>query len=164
MTSISFRTFNPRTFKLHTFRSFMVLTAGAIALGLSAGAANANTVSLNPGFGSIELKGTAGGGTPMRDIAGRSDTSTGGCIGFAGGQPDQVLRLNAGFKDLTVLAQSSADTTLVVKGPGGTWCNDDFQGKNAGLDGQWQAGEYRVWVGTQGRNQSIGYTLRVTQD
>jgi hypothetical protein len=147
-----------------TIQSISLFTLGTIALGLSAGAAHANTVSLNPGFGSVELRGTAGGGTAMRDIAGRSDTSTGDCIGFASGQPDHVLRLNAGFKDLTVLAQSGADTTLVVKGPGGTWCNDDFQGKNAGLDGQWQPGEYRVWVGTQGRNQSIGYTLRVTQD
>jgi hypothetical protein len=144
--------------------SAVVFTVGTIALGLSAGAAQANTVSLNPGFGSMELRGTAGGGTAMRDIAGRSNTSTGDCIGFADSQPDHILRLNAGFKDLTVLAQSGGDTTLVVKGPGGTWCNDDFQGKNAGLDGQWQPGEYRVWVGTQGRNQSIGYTLRVTQD
>ena len=145
-----------------SLKSALFVTISALALSLSANAAQAN--ALNPGFGSVELKGTAGGDIAARDIAGRSDTATGDCIGFAGNQPNHVLRLNAGFKDLTVLVKSGTDTTLVVKGPGGTWCNDDFQGKNAGLDGQWQAGDYRVWVGTQGKNQSIGYTLRVTEE
>lgn len=143
-------------------KSTLLITISALALSLSANAAQAN--SLSPGFGSVELKGTAGGDTAARDIAGRSETATGGCVGFTGSQPNHVLRLNAGFKDLTVLVKSGTDTTLVVKGPGGTWCNDDFQGKNAGLDGQWQAGDYRVWVGTQVKNQSIGYTLRVTEE
>jgi hypothetical protein len=148
----------------HSLKSLLCLSAGTIALSLSATAAQANSISLNPGFGSTEVTGTAGGNTSIKDIAGRSETSTGSCTGFTGSQPDHVLRLNSAFKDLTVLVQSGADTTLVVKGPGGTWCNDDFQGKNPGLDGQWQAGEYRLWIGTQGRNQSIGYTLRVSQD
>ena len=142
------------------------LTVMALALGafLNPLPAQANTVSLNPGFGEREISGTAGGGSALRDLAGRSSTSTGDCVGFSGTQPDHLLRLNANFQDLTVLVKSGADTTLLVKGPGGVWCNDDFQGKNAGLDGQWQPGEYRVWVGTQGRNQSIGYTLRISQD
>ncbi len=143
-------------------KSALFVIISALSLSLSATAAQAN--ALSPGFGSVELKGTAGGDVAARAIAGRSETATGGCVGFTGSQPNHVLRLNAGFKDLTVLVKSGTDTTLVVKGPGGTWCNDDFQGKNAGLDGQWQAGEYRVWVGTQGKNQSIGYTLRVTEE
>ena len=145
-----------------SLKSALFVTISASLWSLSAAASQAN--ALSPGFGSVELKGTAGGDVAARDIAGRSDTATGPCVGFTGSQPNHVLRLNAGFNDLTVLIKSGTDTTLVVKGPGGTWCNDDFQGKNAGLDGQWQAGEYRVWVGTQVKNQSIGYTLRATEE
>ncbi len=121
-------------------------------------------ISLNSGFGQTSISGTAGGGTSLRDVAGKAETATGSCLGFGKGQPDQVLRLNSGFRDLTVVVKSNVDTTIVVKGPGGTWCNDDFQGKNPGLDGQWQAGEYKIWIGTQSRNQSVNYVLKMSQE
>lgn len=121
-------------------------------------------VSLNSGFGQTSISGTAGGGTSLRDVAGKSETATGSCLGFGKGQPDQVLRLNSGFRDLTVVVKSNVDTTIVVKGPGGTWCNDDFQGKNPGLDGEWKAGEYKIWIGTQSRNQSVNYVLKMSQE
>ena len=148
-------------------RCFSISSTVAVALvlgtGLGATPARAD-ISLNSGFGQTSISGTAGGGTSLRDVAGKGETATGSCLGFGKGQPDQILRLNSGFRDLTVVVKSSVDTTIVVKGPGGTWCNDDFQGKNPGLDGQWQAGEYKIWIGTQGRNQSVNYVLKVSQE
>jgi hypothetical protein len=147
-------------------RCFSICSTVAVALvlgtGLGATPARAD-VSLNSGFGQTSISGTAGGSASLRDIAGKDETATGSCLGFGKGQPDQILRLNSAFRDLTVVVNSSVDTTIVVKGPGGTWCNDDFQGKDPGLDGQWQAGEYQVWIGTQGRNQSANYVLKVNQ-
>jgi hypothetical protein len=147
-------------------RCFSICSTVAVALvlgtGLGATPARAD-VSLNSGFGQTSISGTAGGSASLRDIAGKDETATGSCLGFGKGQPDQILRLNSAFRDLTVVVNSSVDTTIVVKGPGGTWCNDDFQGKDPGLDGQWQAGEYQVWIGTQGRNQSVNYVLKVNQ-
>jgi len=148
-------------------RSFSVWSTLAIslALGTGLGATPARAdISLNSGFGQTSISGTAGGGTSLRDIAGKSETATGSCLGFGKGQADQILRLNSRFRDLTVVVKSNMDTTIVVQGPGGTWCNDDFQGKNPGLDGQWQAGEYKIWIGTQGRNQSVNYVLKVSQE
>ena len=148
-------------------RCFSICSTVAVALvlgtGLGATPARAD-ISLNSGFGQTSISGTAGGSTSLRDIAGKDETATGSCLGFGKGQPDQILRLNSAFRDLTVVVKSNTDTTIVVKGPGGTWCNDDFQGKNPGLDGQWQAGEYQVWIGTQGRNQSVNYVLKVSQE
>jgi hypothetical protein len=141
----------------------VALLAVGVSLGIAAAPARADVVTLNPGFGQTSISGTAGGGTSLREIAGKGETDTGSCSGFGKGQPDQILRLNAGFSDLTVVVKSNSDTTIVVKGPGGTWCNDDFQGKNPGLDGQWKAGEYKIWIGTQGRNQGVNYTLNVSQ-
>ena len=148
-------------------RSFSVWStvAVALALGASLGATPARAdISINSGFGQTSISGTAGGGISLRDVAGKDETATGSCLGFGKGEADQILRLNSGFRDLTVVVKSSMDTTIVVKGPGGTWCNDDFQGKNPGLDGQWQAGEYKIWIGTQGRNQSVNYVLKVSQE
>lgn len=144
----------------HSCLAFLAVSIGLVTVALPA---RADVVSLNPGFGQTSISGTAGGGTSLRDVAGKGETDTGSCSGFGKGQPDQVLRLNAGFQDLTVVVKSNSDTTIVVKGPGGTWCNDDFQGKNPGLDGQWKAGEYKVWIGTQGRNQSVNYVLNISQ-
>jgi hypothetical protein len=145
-----------------SYRSLCTAFLTIAALGITISPARAD-ISLNPGFGQTAVSGTAGGGTSLRDVAGRGETSTGSCLGFSQNRPDQVLRLNAGFKDLTVVVKSNSDTTIVVKGPGGTWCNDDFQGKNPGLDGQWSAGEYKIWIGTQGRNQSVNYVLKIEE-
>jgi hypothetical protein len=50
---------------------------------------------------------------------------------------------------------------MVVKGPGGVWCNDDYQDKNAGISGQWLPGIYQVWVGNYNK-QKVPYTLKIS--
>ena len=125
----------------------------------------AENATLSPGFSPDpkQLKGTGGGAISARDIAGRADTPTGGCSGFVAAQPEHILELKAFFKYLAVLVQSLEDTTIVVKGPGGTWCNDDYDGKNAGVSGQWLPGTYQVWVGSFKKGNALPHTLRITE-
>jgi hypothetical protein len=121
--------------------------------------------TLSPGFAPDpkQLKGTGGGTSPAREIAARADTPTGECVGFAADQPGHTLELKAFFKYLAVSAQSQEDTTIVIKGPGGTWCNDDYDGKNAGVSGQWLPGTYQIWVGSFKKGGSLPYMLRITE-
>lgn len=118
--------------------------------------------TLNPGFTSTELRGLSGGNTTLKSIAGRSETATGSCLGYTDADPDQTLKLNTAFGYLRLQVNSNIDTTMVVRGPGGTWCNDDFNDRNAGIEGEWQPGDYRVWIGNHSRNQTAPYTLKVT--
>jgi hypothetical protein len=58
--------------------------------------------------------------------------------------------------------ESPQDTTILISGPGGTWCNDDFEGKNPGIAGQWLAGTYKVWVGSYDKNNYHPYIIRIS--
>ena len=78
-------------------------------------------------------------------------------------QPNHSLNLKAFFNYLKVQVLSSEDTTIVVRGPGGTWCNDDFQNRSAGIDGEWLPGTYQIWVGAYRPDQTVPYTLRITE-
>ncbi|MDB9523974.1 hypothetical protein PN480_18785, partial [Dolichospermum circinale CS-1225] len=57
-----------------------------------------------------------------------------------------------------------ADTTMIIKGPGGTWCNDDFDGNNPGVVGEWLPGTYQIWIGSYKENDSLPYTLKIMGD
>lgn len=59
--------------------------------------------------------------------------------------------------------QSPKDTTIIVRGPGGIWCNDDFKGKNPGIAGQWLPGTYSIWVGSYDQTKYHPYVLRITE-
>ena len=52
---------------------------------------------------------------------------------------------------------------MIIKGPGGTWCNDDFDGKDAGIVGEWLAGTYQIWVGSYEKGKYLPYTLKITE-
>lgn len=122
-------------------------------------------VNLGPRFSPnpIVLQGTSNGLIPVSQVAGRQDTENGPCVGFTQSQPDHTLVLNSRFNSLSIQVQSAEDTTLLVRGPGGTWCNDDAQGKNPGLTGQWLPGTYRIWVGSYQKGQSRPYTIRIME-
>jgi hypothetical protein len=122
------------------------------------------SITLSPQFSPnpIELKGTAGGATAVGEIVGLTETPTGPCTGFANTAPDHVVILKAFFRSLSLAVESPQDTALIVKGPGGTWCNDDFYGKNPGVTGQWLPGRYDIWVSTYTKNRSAPYVLRLT--
>ncbi|KAM3101232.1 hypothetical protein ACKFKF_08750 [Phormidesmis sp. 146-12] len=121
--------------------------------------------TLSPKFSPdpTELKGITGGSVAAKEVAGRADSPTGGCLGFMDAAPNHTIELKAAFKYLKIQTQSSEDTTIVIKGPGGVWCNDDLQDKNAGIEGEWLPGSYQVWVGTYHKDKATPYILRITE-
>ncbi|OLP19428.1 hypothetical protein BST81_06285 [Leptolyngbya sp. 'hensonii'] len=110
-----------------------------------------------------ELRGVGGGTVPAPEVAGRSETTNGPCVGFVGTKPSHTLILTSFLNYLSLQVQAPEDTTLVIKGPGGTWCNDDFRGKNPGIAGQWLPGTYQIWIGSYSKTNLHPYILRLTQ-
>jgi hypothetical protein len=123
-------------------------------------------IPLNPQFtpNPMELRGTAGGSTAVSKLTGRTDSPTGPCTGFANVAPNHVVVLKSNFNSLSIQAESAEDTALAIKGPGGIWCNDDFQGKNPGVSGQWLPGKYEIWVSTYAKDRTAPYLLRLAGD
>lgn len=111
----------------------------------------------------MTLRGISGGSVPATQVANRKDTPTGPCVGFVDEQPDHVVELRNFFNYLRLQVQSPEDTTIVISGPGGTWCNDDFQGKNPGVAGQWLAGTYRVWIGSYDKTNFHPYLIKISK-
>ena len=122
-------------------------------------------VTLIPNFAPdpMTVRGLSGGFVPVQETTGRAETVTGPCIGFIDEKPDHRLVLRAFFDYLSIQVKSSEDTTLVIRGPGGTWCNDDYEGKNPGIVGQWLSGNYEIWVGSYQRHQYAPYIIRISQ-
>jgi hypothetical protein len=122
-------------------------------------------VTLAPGFSPdpVILRGISGGAKAAGEVTGRASTATGPCVGFIDAQPDHKIVLTQLFSYLRLQIQSSEDTSLVIRGPGGTWCNDDYSGKNPGIAGQWLSGTYEIWVGSPKQTMYAPYVLQITQ-
>ncbi|MGJ5633927.1 hypothetical protein [Nostoc sp. CALU 1950] len=122
-------------------------------------------VTIGPQFSPdpLTVRGMSGGSISGSQVAGRSETATGPCTGFIDETPDHTLALTSKFDYLKLQMQSPEDTTLIIKGPGGTWCNDDFDGKNAGIVGEWLPGSYQIWVGSYEKGKYLPYTLQITE-
>jgi hypothetical protein len=121
-------------------------------------------VTLSPNFSPdpTTIRGISGGPLTASNIAGRAETATGPCAGFVDEQPDHTIQLTEFFSYLSIQVESPEDTTLVVRGPGGSWCNDDYQNNNPGIAGQWLSGSYQVWVGSYNRDSYHPYVIRIT--
>lgn len=126
--------------------------------------------SLYPTHGSLSL--TSGFRNDPYTIylqsGGPSDASLLGspCVGFVDAAADFRLYFSAGKFPLYFNIASSADTTLVVRAPNGTYYCDDDGGE--GLNPLvWftnpQSGDYSVWVGTYGSTQTNEAQLRITE-
>jgi hypothetical protein len=122
-------------------------------------------VTLSPNFSPspTTVHGISGGPRLANDFVGRTETATGPCNGYIDEQPDHTMVLTQFFSYLSLQVQSPADTTLVIRGPGGTWCNDDYQGKNPGIAGQWLSGSYEIWVGSYKTNEYDPYVIRISE-
>jgi hypothetical protein len=122
-------------------------------------------VTIRPKFSPdpIIVQGISGGSVPGKKIAGRAETASGPCVGFVDEKPNHTLVLKAFFNYLRIQVQSPRDTTIIVRGPGGIWCNDDFKGKNPGIAGQWLPGTYSIWVGSYDQTKYHPYVLRITE-
>lgn len=122
-------------------------------------------IKLSPGFSPnpIEVQGTGGGSASVQNVVGRSDSPTGQCAGYTNQQPDQTIVLTEFFNSLSLEVESSEDTALTIQGPGGVWCNDDFNGKNPGVSGQWLAGTYKIWISSYTKDNTPAYVLRIKE-
>ncbi len=109
------------------------------------------------------VRGISGGSIAAAGVASQKETPTGPCVGFVDEPPDHTINLTSFLNYLSLQVESPEDTTLVISGPGGTWCNDDLQGKNPGVAGQWLAGTYRVWVGSYKQNNYHPYIIRISE-
>ena len=109
------------------------------------------------------VRGMSGGSVRGNTVAGRSETPTGPCTGFVDKTPGHTFKLTSAFEYLKLVVESPQDTTMIVKGPGGTWCNDDFEGKNPGIVGEWLPGIYQIWLGSYEKDKYFPYTLKITQ-
>jgi len=109
------------------------------------------------------VRGISGGDRLATDLTQQKDTATGPCVGYVDEQPDHIMELTQFFDYLSLQVQSPQDTTLVVRGPGGTWCNDDYNDMNPGIAGQWLSGTYQIWVGSYASNQYSPYIIQITE-
>lgn len=128
---------------------------GAMLLATGVGAQDAQWWD-DPLYGAVEL---SGGFTPDPSTV---DVDAGGsmevdsrlapdCAGYiAPDRPDVKLAFEPGTMPLFIYVTSSADTTLVIRGPDDRWyCNDDFMGTDPMVVFQNpHEGEYLIWVGT----------------
>lgn len=155
-------------------RVFAIGILGLLGLGVAIAPVSAQAVPKNAVFGSItirsgfrpdpqELRGISGGEVAAMDKVGVRETPTGACLGFVDEHPDHRLKLNSFFNYLKLAVESKGDTVLVVRGPGGVWCNDDSQNQNPVIAGEWKAGDYEVWVGSRNRDSFYNYVLEITQ-
>ncbi|MEM8721983.1 MAG: hypothetical protein AAGE84_22260 [Cyanobacteria bacterium P01_G01_bin.39] len=123
----------------------------------------ANTISINPQgmTQSLAIQGTSGGSIVAQEVAQTKNTATGFCNGYVNSQPNHLLNIESFAPYLRLEIASDADTTIIIKGPGGVWCNDDSDDANPMIEGQWQSGLYQVWVGSYQVNSSHDYQIRI---
>ncbi|WP_414579047.1 hypothetical protein [Anabaena sp. CCY 9402-a] len=150
--------------------SLMIVTLGVISALPSGGKAQETppifgdiTISQKFSPDPLTVRGMSGGLVAGDKIAGIVDTSTGPCTGFVDKAPDHTIKLTNKFDYLKLQIQAPQDTTIIVKGPGGTWCNDDLDGKHPGIVGEWLPGDYQVWIGSYDKDKYFPYTLQVTE-
>ncbi|BAW96672.1 hypothetical protein NIES970_16110 [[Synechococcus] sp. NIES-970] len=107
------------------------------------------------------LRGVSGGDERAADLIGIVESPTGPCVGFIDTHADHRLSLHNFFSDLELSVESVGDTVLVVRGPGGVWCNDDAASHNPEIRGEWKVGNYEVWVGSRQERQYYPYILEI---
>lgn len=129
---------------------YSLIASITVAAAAFTGAAHAQDFTLEPNFGTYEL---SAGFTPdpaTLDIVagGGVNAANVGCSGMISNAPDARLIWSGG--QITIGAESSSDTTIVVNAPDGNWyCADDTNGFDPAvtLSG---SGQYDIWVGTFG--------------
>jgi hypothetical protein len=168
-----FRIYNCKSllnWKLFSFLAIMSIFGEGLTPSISLSQTNLTPIfgrhTLNSNFSpnpSI-LEGVSGGNSPVNTITPVESTPTGSCKGYMQRQPDYEVILNNAFNSLTMEVRSEVDTTLVVTGSGGTWCNDDYDGQqNPRINGSWGVGNYRIWVGSYEQNSYHPYQLRISR-
>ena len=128
--------------------------------------AQTDVVTLAAGFtpNPTVLVGTGGGDRPAAEVVNTRNSPTGPCLGFISTQPHEEVTLNSRFSNLEMRVEADLDTTLIVAGPDGVWCNDDSGSQNPAIAGEWLAGSYRIWVGNYQAGEVPRYELSITDN
>ena len=151
----------------HIYNS-IVLKAGGICWSIvlisnyPASAQNTITIDRDTVARPLTIMGTSSGEIKSAEIAKTENTATGYCDGYVDVQPNHLLEIESFFDSLRLEVNSSADTTVLVKGNSGVWCNDDAGSVNPIIEGQWQQGLYKVWVGSYQPDTSNNYQIQIT--
>lgn len=111
---------------------------------------------------SLTVEGISGGKVAALEITQTDNTATGSCDGFTSRQPNHILKLDSFLEFLRLEVESPADTTIIVQGAGGVWCNDDSHNTNPVIEGEWQSGLYKVWVGSYQAKSKDNYRIKIT--
>jgi len=128
----------------------------------SAQASRSITINQGPMAQPVTIKGISGGAIMAKEISQTENTATGYCDGYVSSQPNHVIKLESFWEFLRLEIISQADTTILVKGVGGVWCNDDAGTPNPLIEGQWQPGLYEIWVGSYQANSENDYQIKIT--
>ena len=151
-------------------KMWMAAVAATALMAMSAGSGRTQDVSAKPAFGQARLSAgfdpdpytrsiTAGGSIDASKLGGE-------CEGYIADAPDFRLNYTAGDFELTIMAVSNSDTTLVINTPDGQWaCDDDSGGDGdpAFKFGDPQAGVYDIWIGVYGEADTAEATLTISE-
>lgn len=146
-----------------------MLLASLAILPMTGGVAAAQSMSAQATYGSRTL---SSGFTPdpytVNVTAGGSiqaSSVSSACSGTIANAPDFELSYSAGSLPLIFRTASSADTTLVINGPNGSWYCDDDGGDGVNAEVRFNnpaSGTYDIWVGSySGRMEQA--TLQITE-
>ncbi|MBW4471421.1 MAG: hypothetical protein KME45_13595 [Stenomitos rutilans HA7619-LM2] len=126
---------------------------------------NFGGLTLGSGKQTGTLSGSTGGSTSLPAIVSNHDRNNNTCLGFGDPTPDHILVLQQNFSTLNLRVNSGGSgTTLVIQGARDVRCSDNTTARrqDASLtDTDWQAGTYKIWVGTAAPGVRRDYTLSV---
>lgn len=117
--------------------------------------------------------GTYGGGviapgSPMLTLSGRSgghrpaNSMGGSCRGNIAAAPDHVVNITAPMNVRFEVLNAGGDTTMVLVGPSGVFCDDDGgNGFNPRIIRQLMPGVYQIFIGTYSGNNFYPYTMQI---
>lgn len=84
-----------------------------------------------------------------------------GCHGFIALEPTLRFELEEALT-FRLSLRSPIDTTLVIMGPGGPYCDDDTVGLDPAIEAHWEPGLYEVFVGSyQRRSEPFEYEFLI---
>jgi hypothetical protein len=119
------------------------------------------TITLNAGFTPDPMTFSVKSG-------GSIDASSlgGSCAGYIANAPDFQFTFSPGLLSLWVSVISSADTTLVINTPSGSWICDDDSGGDLDPSINFKnpaSGVYDVWIGTYSSTSIYDATLYISE-
>lgn len=142
--------------------------AMAVLAALCASRAETQDKDQKPTFGSVSLKAGFEPDPFVKQLiaGGEIERAEDGFKHWVAKAPDFVLDYEAGKYKLTIYAVSSADTTLLIRTPGGKLiANDD--GPGTALNplisfNNPESGRYHIWVGTY-KKENAKAELKITE-